>query len=79
MANFFAYFGLVIEIIGLIGSVRVLLSTNTLTGAALYADVAPILATLQGINSKVSIPAALAQSICSAIAEAVNAFYHPHP
>lgn len=77
MGTFFAYFGLITELIGLIGNLRVLLTTGGFTGAALYGDIAPLLATLQAINSKVAIPAALAQAICTAIADAVSAFYHP--
>lgn len=75
MGNIFAYFALITELIGLIGSIRVMVATGTLTGPTLYADVQPILATLQGINNKVSIPVALAQAICEAVAEVVNKFH----
>lgn len=77
MGNIFAYFALITELIGLIGSIRVLLATGTLTGPTLYSDIQPILATLQAINAKVSVPAALAQAICEAVAEAVNKFHKP--
>ena len=77
MGNIFAYFALITEIIGLIGSIRVLLASNTLTGDAIYADVQPIVSTLQAINSKVAVPPALVQSICNAVAQAVNTFHHP--
>lgn len=74
MGNIFAYFALITELIGLIGSIRVMVATGTLTGPTLYADVQPILATLQGINNKVSIPVLLAHAICDAIAEVVSKF-----
>ncbi len=75
MSTFFAYFALVTEILGLIGSIRAMLASKTLTGAALYADIAPALASLQQINSKVAVPVALAQSLCEVVAEAVNKYY----
>ncbi len=75
MGNIFAYFALITEIIGLIGSIRVMIATGTMTGATLAADVQPILATLQAINSKVSVPPALVQAICEAVAEVVAKFY----
>ncbi len=78
MNNIFAYFALVTEIVGAVGAIRLLAATGTLTGAALYTDISPALATLQQINSKVAIPPALAQSICESVAQTVNQFYHAH-
>lgn len=79
MGNIFAYFALITELIGLIGSIRVMVATGTLTGPTLYTDVQPILATLQGINNKVSVPAVLVQDICDEVAVIVNQFNKTKP
>lgn len=79
--NIFAYINLAIAIISAVTTVLHLAITPTtpLTGLQLVAIAQPILSDIQVLIPKANIPAALVVDIADAIADAVNAFYHPKP
>lgn len=76
MNSIFGYFSLAIAILGSISAIQSVLKAPTVTGAALYAAIAPDLSAVQSILPHVQIPAALVQDICNVAADAINQFYH---
>jgi len=73
----FAYFELAAGAIGAAGAIIQLVQGGTVTGPALLAIVQPELAALQTVLPHAAIPPALLVDVTDAVADAIDAYYHP--